>query len=39
VTHLDVTAADIEAAIDGATRALAGKRRPVELAADAPTPY
>jgi threonine aldolase len=39
VTHLDVTAADIEVAIDGATRALAGKRRPVELAADAPTPY
>ncbi len=39
VTHLDVSADDVEAAVEGATRALAGGRRPVELAADGPTPY
>ena len=39
VTHLDVSAADIEAAVEGAARALTGERRPVELAADGPTPY
>jgi threonine aldolase len=39
VTHLDVSADDIEHAIEGAVRAFAGNRRPVELAADAPTPY
>jgi len=39
VTHLDVSAEDIEAAIAGAVRALTGSKRPVELAGDAPTPY
>jgi threonine aldolase len=39
VTHLDVDAADIEAAIDAAARALTAEGRPVELAADRPTPY
>jgi threonine aldolase len=39
VTHLDVTAADIEAAIEAAARALMGGRRPIGLAADGPTPY
>jgi threonine aldolase len=39
VTHLDVSAADIEEASDRVVRALARKRQPVKLAADAPTPY
>jgi threonine aldolase len=39
VTHLGIDADDIQQAINGATRALAGERRPVELAADVPTPY
>ena len=40
VTHMDVGAADIERAIGGAIRALGSEaRRPVEVAADAPTPY
>jgi threonine aldolase len=39
VTHLDVDSADIEAAIEAAARALTADRRPVELAADGPTPY
>jgi threonine aldolase len=39
VTHLDVSAADIDVAVDSVTRALAGRRRPIELAAEAPTPY
>ena len=39
VTHLDVSAADIEEAIAGAVRAFTGSQRPVELAGDAPTPY
>ena len=39
VTHLDVSAEDIESAIERSVRALASERRPVELAADAPTPY
>jgi threonine aldolase len=39
VTHLDVSADDIERAIEGATRALVSDRRPVRLAVDAPTPY
>jgi threonine aldolase len=39
VTHMDVSADDIETAIAGAGRALAGELRPVELAADVPTPY
>ena len=39
VTHLDVTADDIERAIDGCVRALTGERRSLELAADVPTPY
>jgi hypothetical protein len=34
-----VSADDIETAIAGAGRALAGELRPVELAADVPTPY
>ena len=39
VTHLDVSAGDIEQAIERIPRALASSDRPVELAADAPTPY
>ncbi len=39
VTHLDVTAEDIEQAIEAIPHALAGEGRPVALAADAPTPY
>jgi threonine aldolase len=39
VTHMDVSAGDVERAIEGAARALATDRRPVALAADAPTPY
>ena len=39
VTHLDVSAEDVERAIEGAGRALSGERRPVELATDAPTPF
>jgi threonine aldolase len=39
VTHLDVSADDIEQAIELIPRALASSDRPVELAGDAPTPY
>jgi threonine aldolase len=39
VTHLDVSAQDIEEAIERAPRALTGAGRPVDLTADAPTPY
>jgi threonine aldolase len=39
VTHLDVTAEQIEAAAEAIPRALASTDRPVELAGDAPTPY
>ena len=39
VTHLDVRSEDVERAIEAIPRALAGERRPVELAAEAPTPY
>jgi len=40
VTHLDVTAEDIDRGIAAAGRALAGDgRRPVQVGADAPTPY
>jgi threonine aldolase len=39
VTHLDVTADDVEQAIEHIPRALASSDRPVELAGDAPTPY
>jgi threonine aldolase len=39
VTHLDVSAEDIERAADAIPRALASTDRPVELAGDAPTPY
>jgi threonine aldolase len=39
VTHLDVSADDIEQAIERMPRALASSDRPVELAGDAPTPY
>ena len=39
VTHMDVSGEDIERAMERAVRALAADRRPVALAADAPTPY
>jgi threonine aldolase len=39
VTHLDVTAEQIDGAIERIPRALASTDRQVELAADAPTPY
>ena len=39
VTHMDVTAEDMDAAVAGAVRALTGARREVELAGEAPTPY
>ena len=39
VTHLHVTADDVERAIEGIARALAAERRPVGLVSDAPTPY
>jgi threonine aldolase len=39
VTHMDVTAEDIDEAIRRIPRALAATDRPVELAGDAPTPY
>jgi hypothetical protein len=39
VTHLDVSAAHIEQAIERIPRALASTDRPVELAGEAPTPY
>ena len=39
VTHLDVTAEDIDTACEAIPRALASSDRPVELAGDAPTPY
>jgi threonine aldolase len=39
VTHLGVTAEDIEEAVERIPRALAGSERPAELAGDAPTPY
>jgi threonine aldolase len=39
VTHLDVTAEQIDDAIPRIPRALSGARRPAELAGDAPTPY
>jgi threonine aldolase len=39
VTHLDVSAEDIEQATELIPRALASTDRPVELASDAPTPY
>jgi threonine aldolase len=39
VTHLDVTAKQIDEAIARIPRALSGARRPAELAGDAPTPY
>jgi threonine aldolase len=39
VTHLDVSATGIDSALEAAARALVGGRRPVELAAEAPTPY
>ncbi len=39
VTHLDVTAAEIEEAIQRIPSALASTDRPVELAGEAPTPY
>jgi threonine aldolase len=39
VTHLDVTAEQIDEAIARIPRALSEARRPAELAGDAPTPY
>jgi threonine aldolase len=39
VTHLDVSAEDVERAADAIPRALASTDRPVELAGDTPTPY
>jgi threonine aldolase len=39
VTHLDVSADDIEQAVERIPRALAGDLRDVDLAAPAPTPY
>jgi threonine aldolase len=39
VTHLDVTAEQIDEAAVRIPRALSGARRPAELAGDAPTPY
>jgi threonine aldolase len=39
VTHLDVSAEEIDQAVGAIPRALAATNRPVELAGDAPTPY
>lgn len=39
VTHMDVSAEDVERAIEGCIHALARERRPAALAGDAPTPY
>ena len=39
VTHLDVSAEDIERAVESAGRALSAEHPPVELATDAPTPF
>ncbi|HEX2045765.1 MAG TPA: GntG family PLP-dependent aldolase [Gaiellaceae bacterium] len=39
VTHLDVTPEEIEEAIERVPRALTGAARPLDVAADAPTPY
>ncbi len=39
VTHLDVSAEDIDDAVERIPRALTGSRRPVDLADAAPTPY
>jgi threonine aldolase len=39
VTHMDVSAAEIEEAIPAIARALSGREAPVELATEAPTPY
>ena len=39
VTHMDVSADDVERAIEGCVRALAPERRPITLAAEAPTRY
>ena len=39
LTHLDISADDVDKAIAGTVRAFSGSQRPVELAGDAPTPY
>jgi threonine aldolase len=39
LTHLDISADDVEDAIEGTVRAFSGSQRPVELAGEAPTPY
>jgi threonine aldolase len=39
LTHLDISAEDVEQAIAGAVRAFSSSQRPVELAGEAPTPY
>jgi threonine aldolase len=39
LTHLDISAEDVEEAIAGTVRAFSNSQRPVELAGEAPTPY
>jgi hypothetical protein len=39
VTHLDVSADDVERAIELIPQSLAGAPRAADLTADAPTPY
>ena len=39
VTHLGISAEDVDEAVSATVRALSGSHRPVELAGDAPTPY
>jgi hypothetical protein len=39
VTHLDVSADDVEDASERIRTAVTGTARPVDVAADAPTPY
>ncbi len=39
VTHLGISAEDVDEAVSGTVRALSGSHRPIELAGDAPTPY
>jgi threonine aldolase len=39
LTHLDISAEDVEEAIAGTVRAFSSSQRPVELAGEAPTPY
>ena len=39
VTHLDVSEADVDAAVPAIARALSGREAPVAVGLDAPTPY